>query len=145
LSVLEIKNGASHSEIKVMHDGTIKIIEIAARMGGDFIGSDMVAYSTGFDYMKAVINISMGKSVDFSQSLRNRIALVRFFIDEEDIQRFFEIKAKYPDIIKHFCISHNILKVSDSSSRNGFCVLEIQGLKQLDQIIGIFNLDSSIF
>ena len=39
LDTLEIRNGASHAEIKIDADGVIKIIEIGARMGGDCIGS----------------------------------------------------------------------------------------------------------
>ena len=54
LNTLEIRNGASHSEIKISSDGTIKIIEIGARMGGDCIGSDLVYYSTGYDFVKIV-------------------------------------------------------------------------------------------
>lgn len=38
LNSLEIKNGASHSEIKIDEKGIIRIIEIGARMGGDCIG-----------------------------------------------------------------------------------------------------------
>ena len=58
LNTLEIKNGASHSEIKIDAEGNIKIIEIGARMGGDCIGSDLVYYSTGYDFVKMVIQVA---------------------------------------------------------------------------------------
>lgn len=60
LDVLKIKNGASHSEILITPNNDIRIIEIAGRMGGDFIGSHLVYHTTGFDYMKAVIEIALG-------------------------------------------------------------------------------------
>lgn len=60
LDALGIKNGASHSEILVTPNGDIEIVEIAGRMGGDFIGSHLVYHTTGFDYMKAVIEIALG-------------------------------------------------------------------------------------
>lgn len=41
LDSLQIKNGASHTELKIADDGSIKLIEVGGRMGGDCIGSDL--------------------------------------------------------------------------------------------------------
>ena len=41
-------------------NGEIKIIEIGARMGGDFIGSTLVELSTGIDFVNAVIQVALG-------------------------------------------------------------------------------------
>lgn len=60
---LKIVNGASHSEIKIDQDGNIKLIEIGGRMGGDCIGSDLVQLSTGVDFVKAVIDVALGKTL----------------------------------------------------------------------------------
>ncbi|MBR1381923.1 MAG: ATP-grasp domain-containing protein, partial [Paludibacteraceae bacterium] len=38
LTALGITNGASHSEYRITKDGKIYVMEIGARMGGDFIG-----------------------------------------------------------------------------------------------------------
>ena len=61
LDTLGVKFGASHSEIKIDQDGTIKIIEVGARMGGDCIGSDLVKISTGYDFVDMVIDVACGK------------------------------------------------------------------------------------
>ena len=61
LDSLEITYGASHTELKIAKDGTIALIEIGGRMGGDFIGSNLVQLSTGIDFVKAVIDISLGR------------------------------------------------------------------------------------
>jgi len=60
VDVLGLENGATHSEVILSNSGDVWIVEIAGRMGGCFIGSHMVPYSTGFDYLKAVIDISLG-------------------------------------------------------------------------------------
>ena len=39
LEALEINYGASHSEFKITKKGDVYVIEVGARMGGDFIGS----------------------------------------------------------------------------------------------------------
>lgn len=61
LDSLDITNGASHTEYKITDDGRIYIIELGARMGGDFIGSDLVQLSTGYDFVKGVIEVSLGQ------------------------------------------------------------------------------------
>ena len=61
LDALEINNGAGHSEFKINSAGEIMVIEVGARMGGDFIGSHLVELSTQYDYLKGVINVSLNK------------------------------------------------------------------------------------
>ena len=61
LTGLGLSNGASHSEYKISDDGRIFVIEIGGRMGGDFIGSDLVSLSTGYDFVKGVIDVALGK------------------------------------------------------------------------------------
>ncbi|MDI9529203.1 MAG: ATP-grasp domain-containing protein [Candidatus Cloacimonadota bacterium] len=61
LDALGIKNGASHSEVKITKEGIIRVIEIAGRMGGELIGSDMVENSTGYDFVKGVIDVALGQ------------------------------------------------------------------------------------
>lgn len=140
LDVLEVKNGASHSEIKISTDGDIKIIEIAARMGGDFIGSDMVEISTGFDFMKNVIKISMGEDIEFNNKVYDKIALVKFFFDEIDVEQFKILKIKYPNLIKEFYIKSQMEKVIDSSTRNGYSIFEIENRNQLKEVMEILEI-----
>lgn len=142
LTALKIENGASHSEIKVSAEGDIKIIEIAARMGGDFIGSDMVEISTGFDFVTSVIKVSLGETVDFNYKECSRLSLVKFFFDEDDIKRTKNVKDKYLDAVKEYYIHHQIQVVSDSSSRNGYCILEINNQEQLGDILNILGIEN---
>jgi len=60
LTNLGVKFGASHSEFIATTNNKLIITEIGARMGGDYIGSDLVELSTGFDFLNAVINVSLG-------------------------------------------------------------------------------------
>lgn len=69
LDALELEYGAAHSEIIVTADKQIYIVEIGSRMGGDFIGSDLVYLSTGYDYLKGIIDISLGH---FTEPVKTR-------------------------------------------------------------------------
>ncbi len=141
LNVLEVKNGASHSEIKVNKNGEIKIIEIASRMGGDYIGSDMVQITTNYDYMKNIINISINKLIDKISHKSDKMALVGFIFNEGDKINFDKLKEKYPETIKEYFINENIRYVEDSSSRNGYYILEIEDEKTIPSILEIMELE----
>lgn len=141
LEALKVKNGASHSEIKVSQEGEIKIIEIAARMGGDFIGSDMVEISTGFDFVNNVIRIAMGETLDFNEQLSNKHAIVKFFFDDDDIKKFYILKNEYPILVKDYFINPQMKSVTDSSTRNGYCILEIYREEELRNVLNIFKMD----
>lgn len=58
LDALRITFGASHSELIISHDGDIKVIEVGARMGGDFNGTHLVQLSIGNDFLKGVIEVA---------------------------------------------------------------------------------------
>ena len=60
LDALNLTEGASHSEYKITDTGRIVVMEIAGRMGGDFIGSDLVQLSTGYDFLQGVIEVALG-------------------------------------------------------------------------------------
>ena len=63
LDALGITNGASHSEYKITSEGRIAVMEIGGRMGGDFIGSDLVKLSTGYDFVEGVIRVALGEII----------------------------------------------------------------------------------
>lgn len=63
LDALGLTNGASHSEYKITREGRIAVMEIGGRMGGDFIGSDLVKLSTGYDFVEGVIRVALGEII----------------------------------------------------------------------------------
>ena len=60
LNALGIEFGASHIELLITSKNEIYIIEVGGRMGGDFIGSHLVELSTGYDFLKGVIDVALG-------------------------------------------------------------------------------------
>ncbi len=63
LDALGLTNGASHSEYRITKEGRIVVMEIGGRMGGDFIGSDLVKLSTGYDFVEGVIRVALGEEI----------------------------------------------------------------------------------
>lgn len=128
LDALEVRYGASHSEFKIDEAGNINIIEIGSRMGGDCIGSDLVRQSTGFDFVKMVIEIALGQQPDFTQVCQPKSAAVRYIFNQRDLDILEKIKREHSD--KLIFTSHiepfNKEGVSDSSSRYGFFIVRCE-------------------
>lgn len=127
LDALHIENGAAHSEFMVNKNSNICIIEIGARMGGDCIGSDLVHLSTGFDFIKAVIDVSIGKKISVKTE-RKDLAEIKFIFDENDIKELQKIEKENPEsIVRKSKIDLNLLgKTTDSSTRLGYYICKSQ-------------------
>lgn len=124
LDSLGIQYGASHSELKVREDGVIKVIEIGGRMGGDFIGSELVRLSTGYDYVKAVVDIALGSEPEYNKICTKNVAAVRFVFSQNDIEIFEKIKKDNPELLVDYHIEYNLEgEVKDSSSRFGYYII----------------------
>lgn len=124
LDSLEIRNSASHSEIKITPDGQIRLIEIGGRMGGDCIGSDLVRYSTGIDFVRAVIQVACGIEPDLTPVCEPMPVEVRFLFTQEDVDemerlqktdRFLKLVAYFPE-----CLG----QATDSSNRAGCYIIK---------------------
>ena len=129
LDVLEVSNGASHSEIKIL-ENDIKIVEIGARMGGDFIGSDLVKISTGIDYLELLINIALNREnviTNIAKKNTNKIAVVKFIFNVNDKDTVNRVDSK--NIIELY-VKEEFEKVKDSSTRNGYCLMEFENTKE---------------
>lgn len=132
LDALDIKNGASHSEFKVDKNGKVSIIEIGSRMGGDCIGSDLVPISTGYDFMKMVIQVAMGEKPDLASKSNMKVAAIRFILSKEDFSHYCMLLERYPEKI-YRTSKINIVHeqdVVDSSSRYGFYILKCDSTEE---------------
>lgn len=135
LDSLGIQNGASHSELKIAKDGTIKLIEIGGRMGGDCIGSSLVKLSTGFDFVDAVIDVAMGVE---PRQLCNKqsAAAVRFVFSKEDVDCLKQMQKDNPEII----VEQDVQEITDhavvdSGSRFGYFLFAADDVTLLEKYL----------
>ena len=123
LDTLEIKNSASHSELKIDKDGNIRIIEIGGRMGGDCIGSSLVELSTGIDFVKAVIDVALGQKPDVTHKKKG-FSIIRYVFNEEDKKVMEKALAEMPDaVIEHELMDDMSGEITDSSTRYGYFIM----------------------
>ena len=128
LDALGVTNGASHSEYKITPDGKIYIMEIGARMGGDFIGSDLVQLSTGYDFLKGVIDVALGRFEEpvFGES---HYAGVYFLCEETKHLQATIKEAKLLQKVRAEITDEVLRQVKCSADRSGYLIY--QGNKKL--------------
>lgn len=81
IKAIGIENAPAHVEIKVTEDGP-KIVELAARLGGDFITSRLVPLSTGIDMVGASVVLAAGGKPDLTPK-RQQGAAIHFIHAEK--------------------------------------------------------------
>jgi biotin carboxylase len=78
VKALGVDKCACHAEIKIQ-DGRPYIMEIGARMGGDFISTVLTPLSTGIDMVGAAINCALNIEPDLTPKTAPRGACIRYF------------------------------------------------------------------
>lgn len=124
LDALNVTNGASHSEYKITENEQIYVIEIGARMGGDFIGSDLVQLSTGYDYLKGVIEVALG---DFKQPvLTSKAHSGVYFVSAEThkVIDFISNSNQKQEVIRMEIIDSVLHPVICSADRSGYIIYQ---------------------
>ena len=124
LDALHIQYGASHAELKITKDGDIRVIEIGARMGGDFIGSDLVKLSTGYDFLKGIIDVAFGEFEEPKLTEKKYSGV--FFLCEEtkNILPIIQNKDNYPDIVRAEVTDSVLRRIEQSADRSGYFIYQ---------------------
>lgn len=78
VKALGVYNCACHAEVKVQDDNAY-IMEIGARMGGDFISTVLTRLSTGVNMIDAAVNCALGIEPDLTPKAEPQGVCIRYF------------------------------------------------------------------
>lgn len=102
LNTLAIRNGASSVEFVIGLDNQLKVIEVTPSMYGDFIGTDLVPVSTGFDYLKMVIDIACGSPPDFTKSADTANVCSQIIVCKNDVRKLnYLLQSDLRSVLRH--------------------------------------------
>lgn len=135
LKALGLENSASHTEIMLTEEGPA-VIEVGARLGGDFIASYLTKSSTGISMDRAAIQIAMGTEPEIIPR-QGQYSMIKYLelpagkkvldvLPADDIWRlpgvvFAHIFVKRGDIIEPLV----------HSARRPACIIAVAGSKEL--------------
>ena len=101
IKALGINFGSVNMDMLITSEGKIYIIDIGARMGGNMIGSCIIPYGTGIDYMANMIRNAVGDEVDLTPCEHGAVAtrllafgdgVVKQLPDIEKIEKEFDVE-----------------------------------------------------
>lgn len=75
---LGVNNCACHAEAKLMN-GKAYLMEVGARLGGDFISTELTHLSIGIDMVAAAIDVALGVEPDLSAKEEPKGVCIRYF------------------------------------------------------------------
>lgn len=124
LTALGVTNGASHSEYRITNEGKIYVMEIGARMGGDFIGAAMVKLSTGYDFVQGVIEVALGTFVAPVFGERRHSGVL--YVSEEVawMMPVLEHWQNYPELVAGEITLPGLRPITCSADRTGYVVYQ---------------------
>lgn len=124
LDALHIEYGASHSELKITKEGDIRVIEIGARMGGDFIGSNLVQLSTGYDFLKGVIDVAFGDFAEPVISEHNHSGVYFLSAETRHLLPIIEHWKDYSQIVDAEVTDSELRPIQCSADRSGYIIYQ---------------------
>lgn len=134
VKALGVNNCACHAEAK-LQGGKAYLMEIGARMGGDFISTVLTRLSTGVDMIAAAVNCALGIEPVLKSTSEKQGVCIRYFCPEPGVLKKIsnteildmsnvyakEIYVKEGDIIPHvtssLCRSGHVIVTEDTASK----------------------------
>lgn len=122
LDALGLTSGASHSEYKITASGRVVVMEIGGRMGGDFIGSDLVKLSTGYDFLQGVIEVALGETIHPEPKALAHSGVYFLSAQTPEVLPFIQHAAEYKEIVMAEQTDTELRPLTCSADRSGYFI-----------------------
>jgi carbamoyl-phosphate synthase large subunit len=141
IDALGINNSASHTELKITANGPV-IIEIGARLGGDFIASYLTLASTGISMDEGAINIALGYEPEISQKT-HKYSCIKYL--ELPVGKVVKRLRNYEELVMSSGVVYALIylkegqivyPLTDSAKRAGFVIVQGESRSEVINIAG---------
>ena len=105
LVALDVNHGSVNMDLLITDNGSVHIVDIGARMGGNLIGSHIIPLGTGIDYMGNMIKAAVGDKTDWTQVCQPVSVATKLLALQpgtvKTLPNFSLLKAEYDVKIEH--------------------------------------------
>lgn len=121
-------NGSSNVEIKVTEGGA-KVVEMGARLSGDYMATDLVPLSCGVDMVEGLIKIALGQTPDLEHKFE-RASAIRFIGADEGIVKSIsgvDEARNVPGVVRvgiDRAVGDRITPIHNSLDRAGYVIAQ---------------------
>ncbi len=137
LKKMSIDNCPTHTELKI-NDKGVFIVEIACRLGGDFITSDLVPLSTGVNMLQNLISLSLGEEINIEKSV-NSVSAIQFLNNNNYEKCVDFINKGYEFMKKSEVLPYNSQEIKSSNDRLGYIILNTPDMSLMEKLLTKLN------
>ena len=145
---LSLTNCAAHCELKVQN-GEAYLMEIGARMGGDFISTELTHLSSGIDMVAASIDVVLGVEPNLKPVEEKRGVAIRYFTPKPgkvvSIENTEELNR--PNVCNaeiYVKPGDEVREVKSSLDRSGHVIVTaptaVEAIKRVEQIVSAIKI-----
>ena len=144
VKALGLTNCAAHAEVKYQN-GRAYLMEIGARLGGDFISTELTHLSTGVDMVAAAIDVALGVEPHLNPMAEPQGVAIRYFIPQPGTVRSIEHQEllNNPSVYDFDIYVHSgdaVREVKSSLDRSGHVIVVSETAAEAVQIAeGLVN------
>lgn len=133
IKALGINFGSVNIDLLITSEGKIHIIDVGARMGGNMIGTCVIPYGTGIDYMSNIIRSAVGDNVDLSSFEKCAVATRMLAFGDGIVKQlpdFKKIEAEYGvEIYHHLEVGQEVREYHTNLDGCGYIVAKSKNIK----------------
>ena len=138
IKALGINTGSVNMDMIITPEGKIHIIDVGARMGGNLIGSHIIPYGTGIDYMECMIRNAVGDyCVPLISAQRSAVATRLLAFSNGNVTRlpdFEAISAKNSvEIYHHMAVGQEIKEYHTNADGCGYIVARGNSIPEAEE------------
>lgn len=134
LNKLGYENGASHLEFKIDNSGNLYLIEVNPRGGGDEISARLVQLSTGYDYIRGIIEVALDCFRE-PQITRDECSGI-YYLCEQSKELFKNIPNNhFPWLVEKNIQTLNLTEATGNYDRNGYLIYRCEFPRPLNDKI----------
>lgn len=123
LDKLNYENGASHIEFKIDRNDCIYLIEVNPRGGGDEISAKLVELSTGYDYIRGMLNVALD-SFEKPLIADNKYSGIYYLCEQTKCLLPAFQEQKQPWVVEKKILDYKLNLASGNYDRNGFLIYQ---------------------
>ena len=134
IKALGINFGSVNMDLLVTEESKVHIVDVGARMGGNLIGSHVIPYGTGIDYMGNMIKIAAGEMVDLRPVTKPTAVATRLLAFRSGkvtkLPDFKKIEQEYGvEIHHHLEVGQTISEYHTNLDGCGYIVAKADGVE----------------
>ena len=139
IDALGINHGSVNMDLLITDTGKIHIVDVGARMGGNLIGSHIIPYGTGIDYMGNMLKAAVGDELNWNANGKSAVATKVLAFKSGKISNlpdkyFCEFASDGVEIYHHMNVGDVVNEYHTNIDGCGYIVVKAENVEKAESL-----------